>query len=59
MRQDVLNLISESTILIGHSLENDLRALYIYHSQIIDTSILYSLSNNRKVSLKALCMRYF
>ncbi|KNH06382.1 small RNA degrading nuclease 5-like protein [Perkinsela sp. CCAP 1560/4] len=31
----------EDTILIGHSLDNDLHALRIEHSRVIDTSILY------------------
>ena len=33
--------ISPTTILIGHSLENDLKALRICHDLVVDTSILY------------------
>ena len=34
-------LISAETIIIGHSLENDLRALRLHHMKIIDTAALY------------------
>ena len=34
-------LFTEETILVGHSIENDLLALKLYHNQIIDTSLLY------------------
>lgn len=33
--------VSSKTILVGHSLENDLDALKIVHENIIDTSIIY------------------
>ncbi|KAJ1217855.1 hypothetical protein NDU88_005442 [Pleurodeles waltl] len=37
----MLNLISSDTILIGHSLENDLFALKLIHDSVIDTSIVF------------------
>ncbi|KAK6095818.1 hypothetical protein MT418_003705 [Batrachochytrium dendrobatidis] len=37
IQQQLGKLISTSTIIIGHGLENDLRALRIKHTQVIDT----------------------
>ena len=34
-------LITPSTILLGHSLESDLRALQLSHSQCIDTALIF------------------
>lgn len=41
VQQDLLGLFSSQTILIGHGLENDLRALRILHNKIIDTAVLF------------------
>jgi RNA exonuclease 1 len=38
---DLLKFIFEDTILIGHSIENDLKALKLIHKTIIDTSVLF------------------
>ncbi|KAG8747142.1 hypothetical protein FRC10_002191 [Ceratobasidium sp. 414] len=37
----LLEIIDENTILLGHSLENDLRALKLAHPRCIDTSVIY------------------
>ncbi|XP_077331269.1 RNA exonuclease 1 homolog [Lithobates pipiens] len=37
----MLNLFSADTILIGHSLENDLIALKLIHDMVVDTSIVF------------------
>jgi RNA exonuclease 1 len=37
----VLRAVTAETILIGHSLENDLRALKIVHMKCIDTCVMY------------------
>ncbi|KAJ6669517.1 hypothetical protein lerEdw1_000065 [Lerista edwardsae] len=37
----LLNLFSADTILIGHSLENDLFALKLFHNTIVDTSVVF------------------
>ncbi|QRW08352.1 exonuclease domain protein [Ceratobasidium sp. AG-Ba] len=37
----LLEIIDGNTILLGHSLENDLRALKLAHPRCIDTSIIY------------------
>lgn len=50
----LLSMIDENDILVGHSLENDLRALRFIHRNIIDTSVIFRGSNGRKFSLKHL-----
>ena len=51
----LLSMIKENDILIGHSLENDLLALRFIHNNVIDTSVVFRGSNNgRKFSLKHL-----
>ncbi len=47
-------MIDENDIRVGHSLENDLRALRIVHGKIIDTAVLFRGRNGRKFSLKHL-----
>ncbi|KAM4706959.1 uncharacterized protein O3C94_001919 [Discoglossus pictus] len=37
----MLNLFSADTILIGHSLENDLIALKLLHDTVVDTSVVF------------------
>ncbi|MES1903896.1 MAG: RNA exonuclease, partial [Paramarteilia canceri] len=47
--------IDETPVLVGHSLENDLRALKISYNYIIDTSVLFGSETNAfKSSLKSL-----
>ncbi|XP_034655280.1 probable serine/threonine-protein kinase DDB_G0267686 isoform X2 [Drosophila subobscura] len=41
VQRDLMQLISADTILIGHALDNDLRALRIVHHTLIDTSITF------------------
>lgn len=47
-------IIFKDTILIGHSLENDLNALKIVHDKVIDTSVLYMSDAGKKLPLKTL-----
>lgn len=60
LQNDVMGFVNANTILIGHGLENDLRALKIVHTTIIDTSIVfphyYGLPYRR--SLKSLVKSY-
>ena len=41
VQNDLLKFINSETILIGHGLENDLRALRILHKVIVDTSFAF------------------
>ncbi|KAH0721818.1 hypothetical protein KY289_006250 [Solanum tuberosum] len=51
-------LLSHGTILVGHSLHNDLRALKMDHARVIDTSYVFKYQgqiSNRRPSLSNLC----
>mmetsp|Transcript_14325 Transcript_14325/g.24354 ORF Transcript_14325/g.24354 Transcript_14325/m.24354 type:complete len:747 (-) Transcript_14325:1206-3446(-) len=50
----LLSLIHEEDVIIGHSAENDLRALRLVHNNIVDTSVVFRGDNGRKYSLKHL-----
>lgn len=56
----LLDLLHPRTILVGHSLDSDLKALQLTHPFIVDTALLYP--HNRgpplKNSLKFLCQRF-
>ncbi len=41
VHSDLLQLFSAETILIGHSLESDLRALRMVHGSVVDTSVVF------------------
>ncbi|CAI4036689.1 hypothetical protein SMKI_16G0110 [Saccharomyces mikatae IFO 1815] len=41
VQKDLLKIISSSDILIGHSLQNDLKVMRLKHSLIVDTAIIY------------------
>lgn len=41
VQQRVLDLISPETILVGHSLQSDLKALKIRHDRILDTALIF------------------
>lgn len=47
-------LLTDRTILVGHSLENDLRAMKLIHHKVIDSSVLYMRKNGSKLKLKNL-----
>ena len=50
-------IADKDTIIIGHSLENDLRALKLIHYRCIDTAILY-IERRRKTSLALLYQKH-
>lgn len=41
VRRDLGKLLPSNAILVGHSLENDLRALRLSHPRVIDTAVCY------------------
>ncbi|KAF1770095.1 hypothetical protein GCK72_001913 [Caenorhabditis remanei] len=53
IREKIFDYINEQSILVGHALNGDLKALGIIHDNVIDTSILYSV-NGRRPSLRQL-----
>ncbi|TBU07153.1 exonuclease, partial [Hamiltosporidium tvaerminnensis] len=58
MKNDLKKIIGKNTIILGHSLFNDLNVLKIYHDSLIDTSHLYKTKDNYKTSLKNLSKKY-
>ncbi|XP_012482489.1 small RNA degrading nuclease 5 [Gossypium raimondii] len=60
VQEDFLMLVHKDTILVGHSLENDLLALKISHDLIIDTSVLYKhpRGGSYKSALRVLAKRF-
>ncbi|KAB1214780.1 Small RNA degrading nuclease 3 [Morella rubra] len=58
VQKSMKKLLSDGTILVGHSLNNDLRALKLDHARVIDTSFIFKYSDgsiNRRPSLNSLC----
>ena len=41
VQQELLGIIYADTILLGHSLQNDLKALHLVHHRVIDTAVLF------------------
>lgn len=41
VQSDLMGFISADTVLIGHGLENDLRALRLVHDTVVDTSVVF------------------
>ncbi|KAG7198273.1 hypothetical protein KM043_005676 [Ampulex compressa] len=56
----LLTMFSEKTILVGHSLESDFKALKLIHETVVDTSIMFPHKNGppQKRALKNLCSDY-
>lgn len=55
-----LHHVSADTILVGHSLDNDVRAIKVIHSKILDTVVLYPHPRGfpARSSLKFLAQKY-
>lgn len=56
----LLSMFNSKTILIGHSLESDFKALKLIHGCVVDTSILYphKMGPPMKRALKNLCIEH-
>jgi DNA polymerase III epsilon subunit-like protein len=50
----IVQLLQEDDVIVGHSLENDLRALHLVHDRVVDTAVLFKGHDGRKYSLKHL-----
>lgn len=57
---DFIKLVYKETILVGHSVENDLLALKISHNLVIDTAVLYKhpRGGSHKTALRILAKRF-
>ncbi|XP_021902467.1 small RNA degrading nuclease 5 [Carica papaya] len=60
IQEEFLKLVNKETILVGHSLENDLSALKIFHELVIDTAVLYKhpRGGSHKTALRVLAKRF-
>jgi len=60
IQEKFLTLVSSDTILIGHSLESDLKVMRIQHDKVIDTSLLYPHPIGKKIKygLKTLISKH-
>ena len=54
VQMDLLQYIDQKTIIVGHSLESDLKALRIIHTRVVDTAVLYQYASRHKRKLKDL-----
>lgn len=56
----LLSMFHSRSILLGHSLESDLKALKLIHDMVVDTSILYphKMGPPKKRALKTLCIEH-
>ncbi|KAL1110291.1 hypothetical protein AAG570_008368 [Ranatra chinensis] len=56
----LLKFINDKTILIGHSLDNDLRVLKILHNNVVDTSVVFphKMGPPRKSALRYLAQEF-
>lgn len=54
----LLSMFNSKSILVGHSLESDFKALKLIHDMVVDTSILYphKMGPPKKRALKTLCI---
>ncbi|KAG8384340.1 hypothetical protein BUALT_Bualt04G0108000 [Buddleja alternifolia] len=62
VQKSMKRLLSHNTILVGHSLNNDLQALKVDHTRVIDTAYVFKYPNgptNKKPSLSLLCKAMF
>ncbi|KAB5523779.1 hypothetical protein PHYPO_G00156360 [Pangasianodon hypophthalmus] len=50
----LMALLPRNAVLVGHSLDNDLRALRLIHPHVIDTSLLYRKEFGQRFKLKLL-----
>ncbi|XP_045581652.1 uncharacterized protein Rexo5 isoform X1 [Procambarus clarkii] len=48
VQQDLEELLPADAILVGHSLDSDLKAMKVMHPYVIDSSLVYNLSHIRK-----------
>ncbi|CAB3403248.1 unnamed protein product [Caenorhabditis bovis] len=57
-REKLFKLINSETILIGHSLESDLKALRLAHLNVIDTAIVFQNGGGNKKALRSLAAEH-
>lgn len=59
VQEELLTIIKRETIIVGHSVENDLRVLKLIHRRVLDTSVIFPHPQpTYKFSLKRLAHRW-
>ncbi|KAK3230501.1 hypothetical protein Dsin_002382 [Dipteronia sinensis] len=60
VQEEFVKLVYKETVLVGHSLENDLLALKVSHDLVIDTAVLYKhpRGGSYKTALRVLSKRF-
>ena len=61
VQTELLQLVDADTVLVGHSLDNDLRSLHLEHGQVVDTATLYPDARGRpyRRALRVLVKEHF
>lgn len=56
----LMSMFHAKTVLVGHSLESDLKALKLIHDVVVDTSVLFphKMGPPKKRALKTLCIEH-
>ncbi len=57
-KEEMQAFMDKDTILLGHTLENDLRCLMMVHKRIIDVGVMFASKTGKRHSLKELAMTY-
>lgn len=52
------SIVGINDILIGHSLENDLRALCLVHDKVVDTALLFRTESGARKHCKCTCILF-
>jgi len=60
VQRSLLKIVSSNDILVGHSIDNDLRSLHLEHRKVVDTSRIFPHPDGtqKRPSLKILAQRY-
>lgn len=58
VQADLERIFDADTILVGHSLDNDLHSMKIIHERVIDTSVLFITRKGSKLPLKGLAYNH-
>lgn len=59
VQEELLTIIKRETIIVGHSVENDLRVLKLIHRRVLDTSVIFPHPQpSYKFSLKRLAHKW-
>ncbi|KAK9448099.1 uncharacterized protein V1518DRAFT_419649 [Limtongia smithiae] len=59
-QRKILEIVGAQDVLVGHSLENDFRALQLHHGRVVDTAVIYDHPRGppAKPSLKWLAQKF-